>query len=147
MNTFDNVFNILFSDVKPLSSGMIKAKELIRSVIPLTPAGSDYIAVARDKLSSVETDYPDELTLIKTVLACFHMCRINSAQELGYHIKIVDDGGYVMYSVRSYSDVVAIVNKLYKEKSVSIIIDELEFTDTPVYKTCEQWAQEVRSDD
>ena len=147
MNTFDNVFNILFSDVKPLSSGMIKAKELIRSVIPLTPAGSDYIAVARDKLSSVETDYPDELTLIKTVLACFHMCRINSAQELGYHIKIVDDGGYVMYSVRSYSDVVAIVNKLYKEKSVGIVVDELEFTDTPVYKTCEQWAQEVRSDD
>lgn len=147
MNTFDNVFNILFADIKPLSTGMIKAKELIRSVIPLTPDRGDYIAVARDKLSSVETDSPDEIMLIKTVLACFHACMINSAQELGYPIKIVDEGGYVLYSVRSYSDVVTIVNKLYKEKSVSIVVDELEFTNSPVYKTCAQWAQEVRSDD
>ena len=147
MNTFDNVFNILFADIKPLSTGMIKAKELIRSVIPLTPERGDYVAVARDKLSSVETDSPEETMLIKTVLSCFHACRVNSAQKLGYAIKIVDEGGYVLYSVRSYSDVVTIVNKLYKEKSVSIVVDELEFTNSPVYKTCAQWAQEVRSDD
>lgn len=141
MNTFSNVFNVIYagSDCPALS--------LVKSIMQEAVESGHHDDLIEFTIKSVlkkniqKTDPAFELSALCFARA-FFQAKICKAVELGYPIKIYDDGNYLLYTVKTYQDVQAIVNKMFKEKIVAIVVDELEF-DTPVFRTCQDWVEEL----